>query len=344
MKKTIAPPRMVAFEVTHRCASHCRHCRAGASASGDGDLTTEQCRQILAGLARYRRAVVILTGGEPLEREDVYELLAYGRSLGHRMAMATCGYPIDAESLQRLKELEVLSLSFSLDGLDAHAHDCFRGVSGAYDTVVRAMELARAAGVRFQINTAVTRSNVDQVPDLARWAQDQGAFCFSPFILVPTGRGSDLMAEMLTPDRYEALLNQLHQLQHKLRIDIRLNCGPQFARVMSGGGGTRGRGCRAGYEYAFIDVRGDLKTCGFLPLSAGSLLEHEFGDLWEHSTLMRQVRDRSQLQGTCGACDSVEVCGGCRARAYALTGELMGSDPLCALVGTNLFGFYKGKK
>lgn len=339
MKETsITRPRIVAFEVTRQCQYQCLHCRADASHEASAqELTTVQCKRILAGLAEYGKLVVILTGGEPLERTDIYELLHFGRKLGHRMALATCGYLVNQTVVERLKNLELLSLSFSLDGPDAETHDTFRSTPGAFVTTLNATRLSRQQGLRFQINTAITRRNADKITDIATLAQSLGAVCFNPFILVPMGRGTTLAREGLAPPEYEDLLHVLKRLKHELSINLRVTCGPQLGRIMaSGENGKTGNhrqttGCLAGRDFAFISHQGTLQTCGFLDLSAGNLLEnnYDFGDLWENSTLLRKVRDRSLLKGVCGHCRYTNLCGGCRARAYALTGDVLGDDPIC---------------
>ncbi len=337
-KSEITKPRIVAFEVTHQCRYQCLHCRANASAkTSEQELTTSQCKRIMAGLAQYGKCVVILTGGEPLERADIYELLQFGHGLGHRMALATCGYPINETVIERLKALNLLSLSFSLDGADPETHDTFRVMPGAFVTTLNAAKLSQQQGIRFQINTAVTRRNAGQISDIANLALSLGATCFNPFILVPMGRGKTLAHEGLAPRQYEDLLHELNELKHHVNMEIRVTCGPQFSRVMAPttppkkSKRHRSTGCLAGTDFAFISYRGHIQTCGFLELSAGNLLDnnYNFGVLWENSVLLKKVRDRSRFKGTCGHCQYTDQCGGCRARAYALTGDVLGEDPIC---------------
>lgn len=293
----------------------------------------------MAGLSQYDKCVVVLTGGEPLERADIYDLLAFGHGLGHRMALATCGYPINDLIIERLKRLHLLSLSLSLDGANADTHDAFRGVPGAFTTTLNAAKQAQQQGLRFQINTAVTRRNADQISDIAALAQSLGARCFNPFILVPMGRGSALVHEGLAPQQYENLLHELRRLKDNLGIEIQVTCGPQFGRVLASNHATvmgrnrRNTGCPAGTDFAFISYQGHIQTCGFLGQSCGNLLENDcdFGDLWENSVLLQQVRDRTQFTDVCGHCPYTAQCGGCRARAYALTGDVLGDDPICIL-------------
>jgi len=329
-------PRLIAFEVTRRCRFNCRHCRANANyGEKEKELTTEQCKKILASIAKFNKCVLILTGGEPAERSDIYELIRYGRSLGLRMVMATCGYPINDDSITRLKEAGILTLSSSLDGSCAETHDTFRQVEGAFDLAVAAAESARRAGMRFQINTTISKTNVVEVGAIAELAEKLGAYCFNPFILVPTGRGKKIADEILAPAEYEKLLNSLLKLKLKSAIEVRITCGPQFARVYrqtASGEPTREiSGCMGGRGFGFISCSGDVQTCGFLDVSAGNLIENDFdfGRIWQESEFLKEIRNVAGYKGNCGICEYVALCGGCRARAYATSGDYLAADPVC---------------
>lgn len=225
-------PRLIAFEVTRRCRFNCRHCRADADRTGARDeLSTEQCKRIIDSIADYEKCVIILTGGEPTERADIYDLVRHGRSLGQRMVLATCGYAIDDKAIAGLHDAGILALSISLDGATAGTHDAFRRTPGAFAAAVKAAEAAHRAGMRFQINTTITRKNLAEVPAIAELARRLGAYCFNPFILVPTGRGEEIADEILEPKQYAQLLGDLLTLKTESPIEVRVTCGPQFARV-----------------------------------------------------------------------------------------------------------------
>jgi radical SAM protein with 4Fe4S-binding SPASM domain len=335
MGKRAIKPRLIAFEVTRRCWFNCRHCRANAGASGEEELTTSQCKKILKSVAKYKKCVLILTGGEPMERADIYELIRYGRKMGLRMVMATCGYLIDEKTIVRLKKAGITALSFSLDGAGAETHDKFRGAKGAFDAAVNAAKIAHKARVRFQINTTISKINVDEVIGIARLAKTLGAYCFNPFILVPTGRGKEIVDEILDPVEYEVLLNELLLIKLKSEIKVRVTCGPQFARVCKRAE-TKGLtedvpGCMGGVGFGFISCRGDVQTCGFLDVPAGNLIKSnfDFGEIWEKSEFLREIRSISNYKGNCGICEYVGICGGCRARAYAMSGDYLAGDPVC---------------
>jgi len=344
-------PRIIAFEVTNRCRFNCLHCRANALAGGNEELTTGQCKKILSSVARFCKGlkpIIILTGGEPMERGDIYELIRHGRKLGLRMVMATCGYLIDDSSIAELKKAGVLALSFSIDGSSAETHDRFRDTKGAFDATVRAAGIARKAGMRFQINTTISKINIDEITGIVELAKKFGAYCFNAFILVPTGRGKNIADDVLSPLQYEVLLNELLHLKLTSKIEVRVTCGPSFVRLWrqareSSPKKSRGvidkqslitgepNGCMGGRGFGFISWRGDVQTCGFLDISAGNLLENRFnfGRIWRESKFLNEIRDVSVYKGKCGVCEYVSVCGGCRARAYATTGDYLAADPIC---------------
>lgn len=335
MSKRIVKPRLIAFEVTRRCRYSCRHCRADASASIEEELTTKDCKKIIKAVAKYKKCVLILTGGEPMERRDIYELIRYCRKIGLRPVLATCGYRIDEKTIVRLKKAGITALSFSIDGVSAESHDKFRGTIGAFDSAVNAAKIARKAHVRFQINTTISKININEVIGIADLAKELGAYCFNPFILVPTGRGREIADEILDPVEYEALLNELLRIKIKSEIKVRVTCGPQFARVCkqaeAKGLMKEVSGCMGGRGFGFISYRGDVQICGFLDIPAGNLIENnfDFGKIWEESELLEEIRNVSAYTGRCRICEYVGICGGCRARAYATSGDYLADDPVC---------------
>jgi len=332
----IVKPRIIAFEVTQRCPLACRHCRATAAQDKSDRLTTDECRAILESIADFNKCVIILTGGEPLERADIYDLTKYGRELGLRMVMATCGYHITGTSAMRLKQAGVMAISFSVDGATAETHDAFRQRAGAFETVLSAIKKVRAAGIRFQINTTFTNQNVTEAEAIAALAEESGAYCFNPFILVPTGRGDQIRDLILSPAEYEKLLTNLAKLKQKSKIEVRVTCGPQFARICRSEkieGADKVTGCLAATDFAFISARGDVQTCGFLEISAGNLVENDFdfANIWLNSKFLNELRDLSKYKGACSACSYLSVCRGCRARAYTMLGDYLQHDPICML-------------
>jgi radical SAM protein with 4Fe4S-binding SPASM domain len=330
----VTKPAIVAFEITRRCVLRCRHCRAVAQTDTADVLLTEQCRRILQSVADLRKCVVVLTGGEPMTRPDVFELVEYGKSIGHRMALATCGVSLDEEAVRRLKQAGLFSFSFSLDGANEKSHDAFRRTPGAFAMTVKAIELARKDNVRFQINTTITALNVDKLDEIAWLAVALGAACWNPFMLVPVGRAGQDKDLFLSPRQYETALKRLAEMKTSLPIELRVTCGPQFARVARQkkiAGAENVKGCRAADGFAFISYKGDVQPCGFLEISAGNLLENKYNlaDIWHHSPLLNTIRDFSAYRDACGKCEFLAHCRGCRARAYAETGDILGCDPMC---------------
>jgi radical SAM protein with 4Fe4S-binding SPASM domain len=332
----ISKPRLLALELTRRCRFNCQHCRADADRKADQqELTTGQWKKILEAIAAYEKCVVILTGGEPTERSDIIKLAEHARNLGLRPVMATCGYALDDALAAALKDAGVQALSFSLDGATAETHDAFRRTPGAFDTVIRAAETARRAGLRFQINTTITRTNLAEVPAIAERARKLGAAVFNPFILVPTGRGEEIREEILAPAQYARLLTDLLELRSDLSIELRVTCGPSYARLYREakleGPRANSTGCMGGRGFGFISHRGDIQTCGFLDISAGNLVEngYDFAAIWDQSKFLHEIRDVSAYEGKCGDCAYRKVCGGCRARAFTMTGNYLAEDPVC---------------
>jgi len=225
-------PSLIACEVTRKCRYNCKHCRAEASDEfAAEELSTAQWQQIFLSISDFGKCMTIVTGGEPLEREDIYELISYGKSLGLKMVLATCGYGINEGSIRKLKEAGVSGLSFSLDGATSATHDAFRQYRGSFDLTINAAKLTKDAGIRFQINTTICKINANEIIAIADIANRIGAQCFNPFILVPMGRASDITTMILDPVEYEALMNELLKIKQSIPLEIRVTCGPQFTRI-----------------------------------------------------------------------------------------------------------------
>lgn len=267
-------------------------------------------------------------------RPDFFEILEAGRQMGLRMAAATCGWYLNETAARRLKEAELVSLSFSLDGADAQTHDAFRDSPGAFQTTLQAVQIAQQAGLDFQINTTITKQNLPQIDRIAQLTQTLGAFCWNPFILVPVGRADQIRDWLLEPEEYERLLERLVVLKERLPLEIRVTCGPQFARVCRQQGMPKAEkvsGCLAGGDFVFISCRGDVQPCGFLEISAGNLLEKDFATIWMEAEVFRRLRNLDGYKGVCGGCAYLRVCRGCRARAEAFYGDYLQQDPVCRL-------------
>jgi radical SAM protein with 4Fe4S-binding SPASM domain len=330
---------LIALEVTRKCRFNCRHCRADAGTEHHGtELSGEQWKRIMASVAEFEKCMIILTGGEPTEREDIYELIEYGNNLGLKVVMATCGYPINDDTAVKLKQAGITAMSLSLDGATAKTHDAFRQYDGAFDAVIAGAKAARKAGIRFQINTTISKFNSNEIIAIANLAEKLGACCFNPFILVPTGRAEHIAGEILDPVEYEVILNEILKIKINSKINVRVTCGPQFSRIYQLAEQRKlsdtPKGCIGGNGFGFISYRGDVQICGFLDISAGNLVEngYDFGRIWQDSKFLNEIRDREAYKGFCAACEYIATCGGCRARAFSIKGDYLNSDPICSFM------------
>lgn len=342
------PPLVVAWELTRACPLACRHCRAEAQRSRHpAELTTAEGRRLLEDLARsFPGAVVIFTGGEPLTRPDVLELAALGSALGLQVALSVdVGRLLTPDVCTAIREAGVRRVSFSLHFPDAERCDRFASTPGFYEGALSGLANLRAAGVPFQLHTTVMASNAALLPRMHELVGSLGAAGWELFFLVPTGRGRLLADEELHPVEYERVLRWLYRLQRHSAFPVKQICAPHFRRIEVQSAGTRGeprpkrvtarlttqsRGCMAGNGFAFVSHVGDVCGCGFLPLSVGNVRDRPFSELYREAPLFLAFRNPANLGGDCGACEFRAVCGGCRARAYAATGDPLGEEPSCA--------------
>ena len=330
-------PRLIAWEVTRSCPLACKHCRAAAKPGPyEGELSTEECLAVLDNIAAFAKPILILTGGEPMLREDIYDIAAHATQRGLRVVMAPCGGLLDEDSVGRILGSGIDHISISLDGATAAEHDDFRGMPGAFEAAMRGVAAAKRQGLGFQINTTVTRHNLQQLSRILELAVSLGASVFNPFLLVPTGRGKDLADQEISPAQYEQTLRWLATQQDRSDIAVRVTCAPHYQRVLrqSGlhrGGGHAAQGCMGGRQFAFISHRGVVQICGFLDTPAGDLRAEglDFQRVWDTSDLFAAMRNPDAYHGRCGYCEFASVCGGCRARAFAVTGDPMAEEPFC---------------
>jgi MoaA/NifB/PqqE/SkfB family radical SAM enzyme len=288
------PLRLLAWETTRRCNLACLHCRASANAGPyPGELTTAEGLKLLDDLATMGHVVVILTGGEPLLRDDIFDLAAHGTSLKHRMVMAVNGTLLTREIAVRLKEVGIQRLSISIDGATAASHDHLRAVPGAYAGALAGINAAREAGLPFQINTTVTRANRGELPAIYELAMKLGAAAHHVFVLVPTGRGEEMTDQLVHPEEYEETLRWLLARQKEGKLFIKPTCAPQFYRLWRQDAAERGekispathgmeamtKGCLGGQGFAFVSYKGDVQPCGYLELTAGNVRETPFPEI-----------------------------------------------------------------
>jgi radical SAM protein with 4Fe4S-binding SPASM domain len=351
----------VSWNLTRRCNLFCAHCYLSAAPGADpaGELTTEECRRVMADLARVNPSTfLILTGGEPLLRADIYELAARGREHGFTVVLGTNGVLLRAPQARRLREHGVQGASLSLDSVDPIKHDRFRHQPGAWQGAVRAAEALRAEGLDFSLHMSVTEWNVGEIPAMIELAQRLEARVLNFFFLVRTGRGEQLTD--ITAAKYEEILGYLARAQGVGAASepppanrpggedpwsvpagrvggllIRAKCAPHFRRILyqldprSPLLANYAHGsCPAGKAYCRITPEGDVTPCPYLPVSAGNLRQTGFAALWERGVVFADLRS-PRLGGRCGRCEFQEICGGCRCRAYATFGDYLAEDPAC---------------
>ncbi len=344
-QNSAASLRLVAWETTRNCNLSCIHCRASATRGPySGELDTEACLRLLDQIAEVGRPIVILTGGEPLLRSDIFEIAAHGTRKGLRMVMAPNGTLITDATAQKMAESGIQRISISIDGATPNDHDRFRGVYGAFEGAMRGIASAKHAGIEFQINTTISKINLNQIPEILKLAETLGAVALHIFLLVPTGRGKYIIDHEISADAYENTLNWFYDQKDKTPLQLKATCAPHYYRILrqrakkdgksvtfqSHGLDAVTRGCLGGTGFCFISHTGIVQPCGFLDLNCGDVTQQSFADIWNDSPIFKNLRDFKQLKGKCGACEFKSVCGGCRARAYEATGDYLAEEPLCS--------------
>ena len=351
-----ARPYVVSWNLTYRCNLACEHCYLDAGGTplvgsenfaDRSELGTDECFRVIDDIAGFApECVTILTGGEPLLRRDILEIVKRAADRGLWVVVGTNGVRITENVARRLSEAGARGLSLSLDALDADRHDHFRRVRGAWRNTVEGAEILNRVGLPFIVQTTAGSHNLGELDAIADFAHERlAAKVWNLYFLVPTGRGQ--FVSDMTPAQYDEVLEALYRIQRKYdrRMLVNAKCAPHYIktvleherdhpgeaagaapiRIYSGGAG----GCPAGTHYMGIRPNGDVTPCPYLPVFAGNLRAESLTDLWTSSELFTGIRRRSSLDGRCGGCEMNAHCGGCRARAYGMTGDLMAEDPLC---------------
>ena len=388
-------PRLIFWEVTKGCNLRCVHCRATATElSSPTDLPTAKALDIIDQIAEVSNPILVLSGGEPLYRSDIFQLARYAGEKNLRVALATNGTLVTKEVARMIADSAIKRVSISLDGADANTHDTFRGIPGAFEAALYGFRNLKEVGMSLQINMTIARHNADQLPAVLDLARNVGADALHTFLLVPVGCGVDIAAEqMVPPEEYERMLNWFYDRSLEGGIELKATCAPHYFRVvrqrrvadrhaaeaakahhpasythpaaigptdmlMPGGtgisfrpqapppghdtgypGGHPGahpndmnamtKGCLAGTGVCFISHEGEVFPCGYLPAIAGDLRKEKFANVWANAKVFNDLRDTDNLQGKCGCCEFRNVCMGCRARAYAATGNYLDGEPFC---------------
>ena len=348
-------PFTIAWEVTRACAYACVHCRADAMHTPDpNELNTEEALRLIDRLAEFGSPILVFTGGDPMMRRDLHELIAYATQKGLRCSLTPTATALPTTArLEKVRDAGVRRIALSLDAPTAEIHDNFRQVPGSWQRTMDILRRAQAIGISVQVNTTVAKHNVDILADMIPFLQEVGAVQWSLFFLVPTGRAQ--ASNMISPEEHERTFNWLYDLSKNAPFDIKSTAAPMYRRVAierkraEQADGTPVTFQGAGFQYAdglnrptrgvndgngflFISHVGDIQPSGFLPLTAGNVRTDDVIDIYRHSQLFTDLRTPDKIKGRCGVCEYRDVCGGQRGRAYGITGDYLESDPACIYI------------
>lgn len=353
--------RLLFWETTIKCNLSCAHCRRlETDEAASADLSTVQAKDLIEQLAELGRKqpmmpVLVFSGGEPLCRKDLFGLINYAKSFGIVSALATNGTMINAATAQQIADSAIARVAVSLDGATAEVHDRLRQLDGAFEKATEGIKQLHEKNVPFQINITLSKLNVGLLEDVYELAKSLGAVAVHIFMLVPVGCGQVLAeTDMLSPQEYEQKLIEICRLDSLGQLQVKVTCGPHYQRVIREQGlyqnrikagrptgssvpgrhrhGGSSKGCLAGLGVLFVGHQGDVFPCGYLPVKCGNVLQEPLSQIWYNSKDLARMRDSNALEGKCSVCGYREVCGGCRGRAYAATGNYMAEEPFCAYI------------
>jgi len=345
-------PFIVIWETTQACDLACVHCRACAQPVRSAlELSTDEAKRLIDEVAALEAPVFVLTGGDPLKRPDIFELVEYASTHGVRISLTPSATPLlTQEAIAKLKQCGLGRLAISLDGPDAQVHDTFRRVRGSFEWTLRAVRWAREIALPVQINTTITKHNLAHLDAMIELVQKLDIVLWSVFFLVPTGRGS--AGELISAEQFEQVFEKLYETAQRVKFDIKSTEAQHYRRFLlqrrneekrkgngqrppepdvhtSDGIGRAPRGINDGKGFVFVSHHGEVFPSGFLPISAGNVRKQSLTELYRHSPLFVSLRRTANLKGKCGVCEFREVCGGSRARAYAMTGDSLAEEPCC---------------
>jgi radical SAM protein len=347
-------PFIVIWETTQACDLSCVHCRACAQPlRNDRELTTEEAKRLIDQIAVMEAPVFVMTGGDPLKRPDIFELVKHGAERGVRTSLTPSATPLlTREAILKLKDAGLARLAISLDGPTAQIHDVFRRVPGSFQWTIDAVTWAREIGLPVQINTTITRHNLRYMDDMIALCERLDIVLWSVFFLVPTGRGSEI--DLLSAEEFEQVFERLYEASKRVEFDIKSTEAQHYRRFLlqrrtelrkarvaaeqlprflgmqtADGIGRAPKGINDGRGFVFVSHLGEVFPSGFLPISAGNVRQRSLSDVYRTSPLFANLRDASKLEGKCGACEYKEICGGSRARAFAVNGSVFSEEPCC---------------
>jgi putative heme d1 biosynthesis radical SAM protein NirJ2 len=326
---------IISWNSTNQCNMFCEHCYREAGEKAEEELSTDEAKRMLEEIVRADFKIMIFSGGEPLMRPDIFELIAYAKNLGLRPVLGTNGTLISPEVAEKLKMAGLMGAGISLDSLDVKKHDQLRHYEGAFREAVQGMNNCREVGLPFQIHTTVFDWNQDELENITDFAIETGAVAHHLFFLVPTGRAVDLEEESLRAEAYEEVLERILKKQQEIEIELKPTCAPQFMRIAKQMGMDMRftRGCLAGTHYCIVGPKGDVQPCAYLNIPLGNVKETPFSEIWSSHPVFKELRTLN-YKGDCGQCEYKYICGGCRARAYFYHDkDFMAEEPWCIYRG-----------
>lgn len=346
LQKKIYIPRIIFWETTSLCNLTCIHCRRLDISVEESalDLTTQAAENMIFQISSFAKPILVLSGGEPLIRKDIFRLAEYAVKNGLNTALATNGTLITQDVANQICKSGISRVSISLDGADAETHNTLRKIDGSFERAIEGIKFVRNVGISTQINCTISRLNVAQLKKLFELTKSLEVDALHLFFLVPVGCGVKVGESLsLSPQEYENALNEFINLSLKYNIQTRATCAPHFQRILRERlnndsfsetekekiQGMLSKGCIAGQNACFISHKGEIFPCGYLPVICGDINKESFQQIWEESKIFKMLRDSDLLEGKCGVCEFKEICMGCRARAFFQTGSVMGEEPFC---------------
>ncbi len=352
-------PFIIIWEVTQACQLNCLHCRAEAQHHRHPDeLTFEEGKKLIDEIREMGNPLFVFTGGDPLMREDIYDLGKYAIDKGLRVSMTPSATPnVTRAAIEKAKEIGLSRWAFSLDGATAESHDQFRGTSGSYDLTMKSIQYLNELEIPIQINTTISRYNLHQLEEMLTLVGELNCVLWSVFFLVPTGRGK--LDDMISPADHDKVFRFLYEASKKVPFDIKTTAAQHYRRVVIqqkmrektidnnidyeqsltqgsltniGGLGRAPKGVNDGNGFVFISHTGNVYPSGLLPIKAGNVREEKLADIYRNSPIFKELRDPDNYKGKCGKCEYRHVCGGSRSRAYAVTGDYLESEPYCVYI------------
>ncbi|HAH19973.1 MAG: radical SAM/SPASM domain-containing protein [Omnitrophica WOR_2 bacterium GWF2_43_52] len=344
--------RLIFWETTRACNLECAHCRASAQQKRSAEeLTTDEAKRFIRSAASFSKPILVFSGGEALVRDDIYKLIQYATDAGLKSTLASNASLITKDVALKLKESGVKIVAVSLYGSTSQAHDAFCGQQGAFEKSLAGIKNLQSAGIGLQINTTITKRNLPELEAIGKCALGMGALSYHVFFLVPVGRGKGLEGDEITPQEYEDAFNRLYDFKSNFPIHVKPTCAPHYYRVARQRDANlrevvtqekacnanlrespfheMTKGCLAGQGVCFVSYKGEVFGCGYLPVKAGDLRKQDFETIWRESELFKTLRDDTKLLDKCGICEFKKACGGCRARAYAASGDYLKAEPYC---------------